>query len=52
MTLSGFDPKNTLRTLGDINIWSNSKDYGMVEMTHQFILHNLSDRFFDSGKNS
>jgi len=45
VTLSGFDLKNPLRALGDINIWLNSKDYGMVEIGHQFILHNLSDRF-------
>jgi len=48
VTLSGFDSKNTLRKLGDINIWSNSTDYGIVEMSHQFILHNLSDRFLDN----
>jgi len=47
ITLSGFDSKNTLRTLGDINIWINSRDYGMVEIAHQFILHNLADRFID-----
>jgi D-sedoheptulose 7-phosphate isomerase len=45
ITMSGFKPENTLRTLGNINIWSNSEDYGLVEIAHQFILHNLSDRF-------
>jgi len=48
VTLSGFSSKNNLRVLGDVNIWSNSKDYGMVEVAHQFILHNLSDRFIDN----
>jgi len=48
ITLSGFNSKNTLRTLGDINIWSNSEDYGIVEVTHQFILHNLADRFLNA----
>jgi D-sedoheptulose 7-phosphate isomerase len=45
VTLSGFNLKNPLRELGDINIWLDSKDYGMVEIAHQFILHNLADRF-------
>ena len=45
ITLSGFAPDNPLRTLGAINIWLDSSDYGMVEVGHQFVLHNLSDRF-------
>lgn len=44
ITLSGFAPDNRLRSLGDINIWLDSCDYGMVEIGHQFVLHNLSDR--------
>jgi D-sedoheptulose 7-phosphate isomerase len=44
LTLSGFAPDNPLRSLGDYNVWLNSTDYGMVEMGHQFILHNLTDR--------
>ena len=45
LTLTGFNQDNPLRRLGDINIWLNSHDYGYVEVGHQFILHNLSDRF-------
>ena len=45
VTLSGFSRDNPLRSLGDINIWLNSNDYGFVEIGHQFILHNVSDRF-------
>lgn len=44
-TLTGFDKDNPLRQQGDINFWLDSKDYGYVEVGHQFILHNLSDRF-------
>lgn len=44
VTLSGFAPDNPLRTLGDFNVWLDSRDYGMVEIGHQFMLHNLSDR--------
>lgn len=45
ITLSGFAHDNPLRIMGDINIWLDSSDYGLVEIGHQFILHNLSDRF-------
>lgn len=45
ITLSGFAANNPLRTLGDINIWLDSSDYGFVEIGHQFLLHNMSDRF-------
>lgn len=45
ITLSGFAGNNPLRSLGDINIWLDSSDYGFVEIGHQFILHNMSDRF-------
>lgn len=45
ITLSGFAADNPLRTMGDVNIWLDSSDYGMVEVGHQFILHNMSDRF-------
>lgn len=45
ITFSGFQTDNPLRQLGDLNFWLNSADYGFVEVGHQFILHNLSDRF-------
>lgn len=45
VTLSGFSQDNPLRLMGDINIWLDSCDYGLVEIGHQFILHNISDRF-------
>ena len=43
ITLSGFDAANPLRALGDLNVWVDSADYGLVEVGHQFILHHLSD---------
>ena len=45
ITLSGFARDNPLRALGDLNIWLDSRDYRLVEVGHQFILHNISDRF-------
>lgn len=44
VTLSGFDSDNPLRKMGDLNIWLDSHDYGLVEIGHLFILHNLADR--------
>ena len=48
LTLSGFKADNPLRQLGDLNIWLPSNDYGFVETGHQFILHNIADRFNSS----
>jgi len=45
ITLSGFARDNPLRALGDVNIWLDSSDYGFVEIGHQFVLHNIADRF-------
>lgn len=45
LTLSGFDRANPLRAMGDLNVWLDSRDYGFVEIGHQFILHNIADRF-------
>lgn len=35
VTLSGFDPANPLRALGDLNLWVDSRAYNVVETTHQ-----------------
>lgn len=45
ITLSGFAADNPLRLLGDVNVWLDSTDYGLVEIGHQFVLHNVADRF-------
>ncbi len=50
ITLSGFAHDNPLRVLGDLNIWLDSSDYGVVEVGHQFVLHNLSDRLCDAAR--
>ena len=38
ITLSGFEPDNPLRQLGDINLWIDSKSYNFVETVHQLWL--------------
>lgn len=44
VTFSGFRSDNPLRSLGDLNVWLDSSDYGIVEIGHQFVIHNLADR--------
>ena len=34
ITLTGFDQKNKVRKIGEINLWLNSKNYNLIEMTH------------------
>lgn len=51
ITYTGFNTDNALRRLGDYNFWLDSNDYGYVEVGHQFMLHNLSDRFGVEAKN-
>jgi len=43
ITLSGFSSTNPLRALGDINLWVNAQDYGLVESAHFFLLHTIVD---------
>lgn len=45
ITLSGFNPRNKLSRLGDLNIHIPSSVYGVVEMSHHSILHCLCDYF-------
>ncbi len=44
ISLSGFNESNPLRTMGELNFWLDSSNYGIVEIGHQFLLHNISDR--------
>lgn len=44
VTLSGFGAANPLRSLGDVNLYVDSMDYGTVELEHAAILHRLTDR--------
>ena len=44
ITLSGFGQDNPLRSMGDLNIWLDSKSYGLVEIGHLFYLHYISGR--------
>jgi len=43
ITSSGFNNNNTLRKLGDINFWVDSKAYNIIEMTHHIWLLAILD---------
>lgn len=45
ITLSGFLENNPLRLLGNLNIWLDSDEYGLIEVGHFFILHTIIDRY-------
>ena len=44
ITLSGFEPDNPLRHLGDINLYVSDRSYGYVETAHAALTHFITDR--------
>jgi len=48
ITLSGFDIKNPLIKLGDINFFVNSDKYNFIEMSHHIILLSIVDIFAEN----
>lgn len=43
ITLSGFSENNSLKKIGDINLWAQSTGYNIVEMTHHIWLVAIVD---------
>ncbi len=43
VTLSGFTPENPLRTMGDVNFYVASSQYGFVEILHLTLCHAILD---------
>ena len=43
ITLTGFDKKNKVKKIGDINLWVESKNYNIIEMTHHVWLLSIVD---------
>ncbi len=42
ITLSGFDPGNSLRIGGDVNFYVPAGDYGLIEIAHMTLLHTIT----------
>jgi D-sedoheptulose 7-phosphate isomerase len=47
ITLSGFESKNELKQLGNINLWLDSKVYNIIENVHQVWLLSVIDFIID-----
>lgn len=45
ITFSGFEADNSLRMLGDINLYVPVKEYGIVESVHNLVLQQIVDFF-------
>lgn len=52
VTFTGFDEKNKLKKLGDLNFWVNSRAYNIVEMIHQIWLLAVCDSIIGSAEYS
>lgn len=48
ITMSGFQPDNHLRQLGDVNFYVPSRSYGEVEITHLAICHAILDSIIEN----
>jgi len=47
ITLSGMKADNRSRKMGDLNLYVPAETYGVVESSHQIILHCWLDRFIE-----
>lgn len=43
ITLTGFNEKNQLKKIGNVNLWLKSKNYNLIEMTHHIWLLSFVD---------
>ena len=50
ITISGFLTDNPLRKLGDLNLWVDSSEYNIVEMTHHVWLVAIIDYLIETKK--
>lgn len=48
ITISGFLPDNPLRKIGDLNLWVESSEYNIVEMTHHIWLVAIVDYIIET----
>ena len=50
ITVSGFSSDNPIRKLGDLNLWVDSSEYNIVEMTHHVWLVAIIDYLIETKK--
>lgn len=49
-TMTGFEPDNPLRKMGELNFYIKSKSYGIVELAHSCIAHCVTDTVLMTSK--
>ncbi len=47
ITLSGYEPDNKIRTMGDYGVYVPASHYGMVESIHNLILQQIVDEIME-----
>lgn len=52
ITLSGFEESNSLRSMGEVNLWVDSCVYNEVEITHQVWLLAIVDYLIEQDRSS
>lgn len=52
VTFTGFEPGNSLRSLGQINFWANSKNYNITEAVHMILIFCIGDMIADESNYS
>ena len=50
VTVSGFSSDSPIRKLGDLNLWVDSFEYNIVEMTHHVWLVAIIDYLIETKK--
>ena len=48
ITLTGMEPDNRARGLGDLNFYVPAQTYGLVECCHHVLLHCWLDRYMET----
>ena len=48
ITVSGFSADNPMRKIGDLNLWADSSEYNIVEMTHHVWLVAVIDYLIET----
>ena len=43
ITMSGFEPTNPLRAMGEVNFYVARNEYGIVEVAHTALIHAVVD---------
>lgn len=51
ITLTGFNQNNRLSQIGDVNVWFDTREYGVAEIFSEAFLHAILDSILEDKKN-